>query len=109
MSAVGEIGAPVLEERARGVTQFRLNVILSPILLNFYATQRESTISSVLPSISRLAQEALTTERKYDTRLTGMQLQIALNELAQTLAERVVKADPEDTPAVFQAFQARND
>ncbi len=52
LSVVRDIGHQAIDNLARQVVQFRLDIILFPILLNFYAADQEATISSVLPSIS---------------------------------------------------------
>jgi hypothetical protein len=40
------------------VLQFRIDITLFPVLLNFYAAEQESTVAHVLPKILRFAREA---------------------------------------------------
>jgi hypothetical protein len=99
-----------LTELVDDVIQFRTDVILFPILLNFYASDRDATIAFVLPDIHRLARRAADHERDTDpSYFAGVQLQIALEELARILAERVVDANPDDVSKVFEAFQQRDE
>ena len=106
---VAHLGVPVMIELAQAVTQFRLDVILFPILLNFYAADRDATVSFVLPRVHHWAEEAVTRSDQKDLVVAGTQLQIALEELAHTLADRVVLADEHDLRAVFKALQRRDE
>lgn len=108
LSVVNDLGVPTLIEMSQGIVQFRLDVILFPILLNFYAADNSATISSALPNLVRFASEASVAKQRQDVRLAGAQLRIALEELAHTFAERVVKADANDMQAVFNAYRERN-
>jgi hypothetical protein len=81
LSIVRELGVPTLLELAQDVLQYRIDIILFPVLLNFYAAERESTTALVLPEVLRLAREAAESEEN-GIRLGGVQLQIALDILA---------------------------
>jgi hypothetical protein len=108
LSLVRDLGAPALMELLRGVVQFRLDVILFPILLNFYATEKAATISQVLPGLCLLSEQALSVVLPPDVRLAGSALRIALQELADTLSERVVQESSGNMEDVFAAFEKRN-
>ena len=100
---VQQFGAILLLELAERVLQFRLDVILFPILLHFYPTDESATVSNVLPDLVRLASEAKSSSHG-DCKLAGIQLQVALEALAQMLASRM-SMKPDNVLAVFEAFQ----
>lgn len=109
LSLVDTMGVESLTELVRGIIQFRIDIILFPILLNFYAADRDATIAFVLPDIYSLSQRALNPERHTEpVLLAGVQLQVALEQLAQALAEHVVPVDRKDIKSVFEAFQQRD-
>jgi hypothetical protein len=106
LNIVRELGVPLLLEVAQGVLQYRIDIILFPVLLNFYAAERESTTAHILPDVLRFAREA---DECQDSaiRLGGLQLQIALNTLAKALSERVTQDQDKPIDEVFQAFKRR--
>lgn len=108
LSLVENLGTSILTELTHGVIQFRLDIVFAPILLNFYTTEEAATISHFLPEILRLAAESNRESSPEPVRLTGSQLQLALELLAQTLTERVVRSDPADLKATFEALQLRD-
>jgi hypothetical protein len=107
MSLVRYVGTPLLMELVRGVLQFRLDVILFPILLNFYTENKSSTISNALPEICRFAAEAAAPDCSESTRLAGMHLQVTLEDLARVLASHVLETESTDPQEVFLGFQRR--
>jgi hypothetical protein len=108
LSVVHELGVPLLLELAQAVLQYRIDIILFPVLLNFYAKDKESTIASVLPEVLRLARKAATSESTA-VQLGGVQLQIALDTLAEDISERVVQESHQRIDQVFEAFKRRED
>jgi hypothetical protein len=109
LSLVRELGAPLLIELAEGVLQFRLDVILFPILLNFYSSHEGSTIANVLPDLQRIATEALSAEKTSSIAVAGQWLQVTLEDLSRVLAERVLGMEAVDTAQVFTAFRQREE
>lgn len=108
LSIVRELRVPLLLELGQAALQYRIDIVLFPVLLNFYAAERESTIASVLPHVLRFAREAAECE---DTavRLGGVQLQIALETLANAISERVIQNGNQPIDEVFNAFKQRED
>lgn len=106
-SLVEELGAPLLMELSDGILQFRLDVILFPILLNFYSTNEESTVANALPEVYCIAQEALASANTYSTEIAGQRLEIALEDLSDVLARRVLGMAEKNVPRVFAAYQER--
>jgi hypothetical protein len=104
--AVRELGVPRLLELAQAVLQFRIDITLFPVLLNFYAAEQESTVAHVLPKILRFAHEAAACD---DTavRLGGVQLQIALDSLAESISDQVIQGGQQTIEEVFNAFERR--
>ena len=106
LSAVQDIGAPILLELARQVLEYRIDLVLFPILLNFYATEESSTVPHILPDILRIA-AAAASDHNRETRLAGAHLQIALEDLAETLATRILDRESKDPAQTFEAFNKR--
>jgi hypothetical protein len=106
LSIVRELGVPLLLELAQAVLQFRIDITLFPVLLNFYPAEQESTVAHVLPRILHFAREATACD---DTavRLGGVQLQIALDSLAESISDRVIEAGQQTIEEVFDAFERR--
>ncbi len=94
----------------QGIVQARLDLVLFPILLHFYALTPQYTLSAALPSACRFAREATRDDQSVKVRLCGTKLQIALEDLAKTLSERILNGDPPERPdveAIFQAYAER--
>ncbi len=106
LSIVREFRVPLLLELAQNVLQYRIDIILFPVLLNFYAAERGSTLASALPQLLGCAREASDCE---DTavRLGGVQLQIALEALAKIISDRVIRKEDLPIEEVFAAFEKR--
>jgi hypothetical protein len=97
----------VLEQN---VVQARLDLVLFPILFHFYALTPAYTLSAALPTACRFAREAMYDDQSVKVRLCGTKLQIALEDLAKTLSDRVLSGDrPEhpDVEAIFHAYAER--
>jgi hypothetical protein len=107
LSLVQELGAPLLIELAEGVLQFRLDVILFPILLNFYAANERATMANVLPDLQRIATEALSAETTSSIAVAGRWLQVTLEDLSHILAQRVLGMEAADMAQVFTTFGRR--
>ena len=103
-SVIRQFGAMLSLDLAQGVLQFRLDVILFPILLHFYPTDESATVNHVLPDLVRLASEAVASEQSA-CRLAGVQLQVALESLAEVLAKRVLGMPHDNMLEVFEAFR----
>lgn len=101
---VQEFGPTLLLELAQDALQFRLDVILFPILLHFYPTDESATVSHVLPDLVRLASEGKASAQG-SCRLAGLQLEVALEALAGVLASRVLKMKHDNVLEVFEAFR----
>ncbi|HEX6772592.1 MAG TPA: hypothetical protein VF126_11245 [Acidobacteriaceae bacterium] len=104
---VEELGAPFLMDLAKDVLQFRLDVILFPILLNFYSSNETSTVANVLPELHQIASQALAEGTTYSVEIAGRWLQVALEDLSEVLARRVLGIADREVPRVFAAYQER--
>ncbi len=92
------------------IVQARLDLVLFPILLHFYALTPSYTLSAALPTACRFAREATREDQPVNVRLSGTKLLIALEDLAKTLSERVLNrpaATPPDVEAIFHAYAER--
>lgn len=103
-SIVREFGATLLLDVAEDVLQFRLDLILFPILLHFYPTDESAMVSHVLPELVRIASESAESDQG-NCRLAGIQLQVGLEALAETLASRGLSSKHDDVLGVFEAFR----
>jgi hypothetical protein len=108
LSIVRELGVPLLLELAQAVLQYRIDIILFPVLLNFYAAERESTIAYVLPEVLRFAHEAAECENSA-VRLGGLQLRITLDTLAKAISERVIQGEDQPIDEIFKSFKQREE
>jgi hypothetical protein len=103
---VPELGVPLLLELAQAVLQYRIDITLFPVLLNFYTSEPESTIAHVLPQVLRFAREAVDS-KETAVRLGGVQLEIALHSLGAVISERVSQRGQQPIENVFSAFKQR--
>ena len=103
LSIVRELQVPILMELAQTVLQYRIDITLFPVLLNFYPPERESTIALVLPYVLGFARDATVCENSA-VRLAGLQLQISLESLAESISDRVVRSGDQSIDELFQAF-----
>jgi hypothetical protein len=106
LSVVRELGVPLLLEFVQAILQYRVDIILFPVLLNFYATERESVVAYVLPDVLRFAREAADCEDSA-VRAGGLNLLISLEILAKIIAEHVVPGEDRSVDDVFVAFKLR--
>ena len=104
LNIVRELGVPLLLEIAQGVLQYRIDITLFPVLLNFYAAERESTTAYVLPDVLRFAREAAECQES-GIRLGGLQLQIALDVLAEAISKRVTQDENQLIDEVFESLK----
>jgi hypothetical protein len=107
VTLVRHLGTTLPTELARGVLQFRLDIVLFPILVNFYAEEESAMIANVLPQVCKFAADAIAVDAPESTHLAGIQLQVTLEDLARVLAERVVQTESTDPRHVFLAFQRK--
>ncbi len=92
------------------IIQARLDMVLFPILLHFYALTPAYTLALALPTACRFAREGADAGQTLHTRLAATKVQIALEDLAQTIGERLSVNDLLQTPdveAVFRAYAER--
>ena len=69
ISSVTELGAPFLSRLAGELLQVRLDVVLFPITLYFYAMQPEFTLAVALPKAQRFAEHGMEAAQHASTRL----------------------------------------
>lgn len=82
----------LLREMADRVIQGRIDLILFPILLNFYAADRTQTLALALPHLQELASRSQESQMG-ELRLAAAELQEALADFVQMLADRVLRMD----------------
>ena len=90
----------------QSIVQARLDLVLFPILLHFYALTPAYTLSTALPTACRFAREAMREGQPVKVRLTGTKLLIALEDLAKTLSDRVLNEEDSSHPDVETIFRA---
>lgn len=108
LSPVRELGVTVVAEMAAQVIEYRIDLVLFPILLNFYATDEASTVAHVLPQILRLSRDAAADPRP-EMKMAAAGLQLALEDLAETIASRILNSEDHDPDPTFQAFRRREE
>ena len=90
----------------QSIVQARLDLVLFPILFHFYALTPAYTLSNALPTAQRFAREAIRDSQPVKVRLSGTKLQIALEDLAKTLSERILHTGAPEHPDVEAIFKA---
>ncbi len=92
------------------ILQARLDLVLFPLLFHFYAQTPEYTLARALPIACCFAREGLREDQPVKTRLAATSLQIALEDVAKTIGERVLgnaAKGNRDIEDVFKAFAER--
>ena len=92
------------------IIQARLDLVLFPILLHFYALTPAYTLAFALPTACRFAREGAAPDQPIETRLAAAKVQIALEDLARTVGEHLFSNDLLQTPdveAVFRSYAER--
>ena len=107
-SGVADLSSGLLREMADRVIQARIDLVLFPILFNFYAADRSQTLALALPHLEELALRARDKPGE-ELRLAAVGLEQALDDFAQMLADRVLSTKSRDTATVFRDFAARED
>ena len=108
LSAIRELDAMLLMNMSDRVLQSRLDMVLFPILLHFYALSREFSLTHALPVALDFARRGTRVGEPPDVRLAATQLLIALESMAEIIAERVThNAKPYTPEEVFRSFAAR--
>ena len=105
LSLIDQLGVPTLTDLSQAMIRLRLDLILFPILLHFHATEGSAAIGPSLPHAFRLCREGMSTSQPDDIRLAAAQLQIALEDLSRSIAERVLKSKDTDVMQVFEKFR----
>ncbi len=93
----------------QNIIQARLDLVLFPILLHFYALTPAYTLAFALPTACRYAREGMGEQQQVKTRLAAMKVHIALEDLARTVGERLLDKDASEQPDVEAVFQAYAD
>ncbi len=88
------------------IIQARLDMVLFPILLHFYALTPAYTLALALPTACRYAREGADIDQPMHTRLAATKVQLALEDLARTIGERLYVNDLLQTPDVEAVFRA---
>lgn len=98
-----------LMQMEQHIIQARLDLVLFPILLHFYALTPAYTLAFALPTACRFAREGTAPGQPLHTRLAATKVQIALEDLARTVGERLFDNDLFQTPDVEAVFKAYAD
>ena len=96
----------LVAEMAGRVLQARIDLVLFPLLMNFYPTDRSETLARTLPYLQHISEACMEPGCKSAVRFAAFQLHEALMEFSKMLSERVVDSDPEDLAATFGKFAA---
>ena len=93
----------------RNLIELRIDLTLFPILLAFYPANPAETLATNLPHLLGLAQRGMARENPPATRLAAAQLDVALDDLKDTLATRVLPGDLSGAgrDEVFRLFKER--
>lgn len=94
----------ILSELAQELTQVRIDIILFPVLLNFYPGDRSVTLALVLPQLVELVRQGESTDLPTTIQFGAAQLDVTLHEFSQTLAERVLSIQEKDRNTILKRF-----
>jgi len=97
----------LLRSMADRVMQARIDLVLFPILLNFYARDPSQTLALALPHLQTMAEDASKPGFSEEVRSAGTQLLIALEKFADMLSERVLSTEATNIKGVFEEFARR--
>jgi hypothetical protein len=99
----------VYSDFTRALIELRIDLTLFPILLAFYPRDPAETLASHLPHLVHLAEEGCAPGCSATIRLAAGQLDVALDEFCDLLAQRVVMPEPthRNRNYIFRAFAER--
>lgn len=104
-----DVGFPILSELAQELAQVRIDLVLFPVLLNFYPTDRSATLALVLPRLVELAQQGSRADLPATVRFGAAQLDATLTRFGQMLARRVLFQDERNREGIFRSFAELDD
>lgn len=105
LSAIRELDAMLLMGMSERILQARLDMVLFPILLHFYALSAEFTITNALPIALEFSRRGMQHGEPASVRLAATQLHISLEGMAQFIAERITRnPQPYEPEDVFRTF-----
>lgn len=90
---------------AHHVIRTRVDFIHFPLIYYFFAISERASLPEALPHLLRLAKTGRQTGLPERVRISAAMLESALEDFAEILAHRFVKADPANAEEVFRAFQ----
>lgn len=97
----------LLTDMADRVIQLRIDLILFPILLNFYPRDPNQALAKALPHMQRIAKECSDPACRQQVRFAAAQLHEALIDFSILLSERVLHSGHTTMEAAFNAFIER--
>ena len=104
LSLADYLAVSMLTDLSQAMIRLRLDLILFPILLHFHATEGSAAIGPPLPQALRLLREGMSSTQPGDVRLAAAQLQIALEDLSHSIAERLLLSNETAILRVFETF-----
>lgn len=92
------ISPEVLLDFARDLVEIRIDLRLWPILFAFYSSEQNIAIADTLPHLVRLAQMGSEPHQPVQLRLAAAQLDIAIAEFAELVADTVLGVAAQSLP-----------
>jgi len=99
----------LVTDMADRVIQARIDLVLFPILLNFYSVDPSHTLARALPHLQQIADEELGGDSSPQLRFAATYLREALLDFCRMLSDRILSAKPESMEAAFRSFIALTD
>ena len=90
---------------ARDVVNTRVDLVHFPIIYYFASDDRRASVAHCLRHLVRFADEGLDPARVPRVRVAAGALDRALNDLAEILSAKFLKAGPENRAAVFKEYE----
>lgn len=99
----------LLIDMADRVIQARIDLILFPILLNFFPTDSSQTLAEALPHLLRIANDGSDVSCSPQLRFAALQLNEALTDFSHMLSDRVLSSRTDSVDDAFRSFVKRSD
>jgi hypothetical protein len=99
----------LLIDMADRVIQARIDLILFPILLNFFPSDASQTLAAAMPHLRRIANDGSDIGCSPQLRFAALQLNEALGDFSQMLSEHVLFTRTESVEDSFQHFVKYSD
>jgi hypothetical protein len=101
---VGSGAEGLLDELTLNTIRTRVDFIHFPAIYYFSAAEDVASLPHAITCLVRFAEEGASAGKPDRVRLAASSLRLALDDLAQVLAERFVRAEASDSAGIFRMY-----